>query len=89
MFCQIKAIGEGSQKPGDYYRFVEHWNVQHEHGDGLRSAGSMYRHRCVSSKPKPASDGARFVAEDPSSSLKDGNGVPISMMTFLFKENRD
>jgi len=27
MFCQIKGIDESSNKPGDYYRFVQHWNM--------------------------------------------------------------
>tara|TARA_B100001559_G_C16489114_1_gene617586 strand:+ start:112 stop:1446 length:1335 start_codon:yes stop_codon:yes gene_type:complete len=74
MFCQIKAIGEGSQKPGDYYRFVEHWNV---HGMSTAMAyvqrASMYRHAlCFKQAKADAAMALALLQEDPSSSLKDG-----------------
>ena len=74
MFCQIKAIGEISEKPGDYYHFIQHWNI---HGMSAAMAyvqrASMYRHAmCFKQARADAAMALTLLQEDPSSSLKDG-----------------
>jgi len=81
MFCQIKGINEGSKPRGDYYRFVQHWNV---HGMSVPMAytqrASMYRHAlCFMQARADAAAALTLLQDDASLSDKE------TEMTFTYK----
>lgn len=67
MFNQIRAINERSQSPGDYYRFVQRWNVREMSVPmAYVQRASMYRHAlCFKQARADAAEALRLCQNDP------------------------
>ncbi len=83
MFCQIKAFNEHSMKPGDYYRFVQHWSMKEMSVPmALVQRASMYRHAlCFKQARADAAAALTMLQKDPCISSSDGE------MMFTYRKD--
>lgn len=83
MFCQIKAFNQDSMKPGDYYRFVQHWNMKEMSVPmALVQRASMYRHAlCFKQARADAAAALTMLQKDPCVSSSDGE------MMFTYRKD--
>lgn len=83
MFCQVKEIDESSKKPGDYYRFVQHWNMSPMSlAMAYVQRASMYRHAlCFKQARADAAMALVLLQDDPSLALTDDE------MFFTYKND--
>jgi tetratricopeptide (TPR) repeat protein len=83
MFCQVKDIDEMSKKPGDYYRFVQHWNMYPMSlAMAYTQRASMYRHAlCFKQARADAAMALMLLQDDPSLALTDDE------MFFTYKKD--